>query len=305
MARLRDDGRSGAGVTDSAQYLTELDSELARAGIRGGRRKRIVAEFVDHFGCDPDADLGDPAALAAQFADELGTSFARTAALRAFLALALAGVLVAARLVALLALGAVGFGARDTVALLISAVAGQVALVAGGLGLLRALQLRDRRTIPMQEAVVLARRAGIGLAAGAVTIVAFPITQSYGVHAGAVAIGGHSTSLWWPLASALGLVAILAAAPAVLRAARLRPKASGEAGDLLVDLGPLRPAAASISGGSVNRLALALGAGLAISISLAGIAANDPYDGILRGLLEGGAFLGCYAALGRYLAIRR
>jgi hypothetical protein len=303
MARLRDDGGSGAGVIDAAEYLSELDAELARAGIRGGRRQRIVAEFADHFGCDPDADLGDPGALAAQFADELGTSFARTAAFRAFLALAFAGVLVAVRFAALLPLGAVGFGARDTVALLISAAAGQVALAAGGLGLLRALQLRARRTIPRQEAAVLARRAGIGLAAGAVTIVAFPIAQSY--RAGAVAIGGHPTSVWWPLASALGLVALLAAALAVLRAARLRPTASGEAGDLLVDLGPLGPAAARISGGSVNRLALALGAGLAIAISIAGVVANDPYDGVLRGLFEGGVFLGCYAALGRYLAIRR
>lgn len=292
-------------MTDTAHYLTELDAELARAGIRGGRRERIITEFADHFSCDPDADLGDPVALAAQFADELGTSFARTAAFRAFLALALAGVLLAVRLVALLPLNAVGFGVGDTVALLISAVAGQVALVAGGLGLLRALRLRGRGTIPRQEAAVLARRAGIGLAAGAVTIVAFPITQSHRAHAGTIAIGGHPTNLWWPLASALGLVAILGAAPAVLRAARLRPKASGEAGDLLVDLGPFRPAAARISGGSVNRLALALGAGLAIVISLAGIVAHDPYDGILRGLLEGGAFLGGYAALGRCLGIRR
>jgi hypothetical protein len=293
-------------MTDTAPYLSKLDAKLARAGIRGGRRERIIAEFADHFGCDPDADLGDPVALATQFADELGTSFARTAAFRAFLALALAGVLVTVRLAALLPLNAVGFGAGDTVALLISAVAGQVALVAGGLGLLRALQLRGRGTIPRQEAAVLARRAGIGLAAGAMTIVAFPVTQSYRAHAGAIAIASHPTNLlWWPLASALGLVAILAAAPAVLRAARLRPKASGEAGDLLVDLGPLRPAAARISGGSVNRIALALGAGLAIVISLTGIAANDPYDGILRGLLEGGAFLGGYAVLGRYLGIRR
>jgi hypothetical protein len=290
-------------MTDTARYLSELDAELARAGIRGGRGKRIVAEFADHLDCDPDADLGDPVALAAQFADELGTSFARTAAFRAFLVLALAGVLVAVRLMALLPLGAVDFGVRDTVALLIAGVAGQLAFAAGGLGLLRALRLRGRRTIPRQEAAVLARRAGIGLAAGAVTIVAFPITQSY--RAGSIAIGGHPTSVWWPLASALGLVAILAAAPAVLRAARLRPTASGEAGDLLVDLGPLAPAAARISGGSVNRLALVLGAGLAIAISIAGIAANDPYDGVLRGLLEGGAFLGCYAVLGRYLAIRR
>jgi hypothetical protein len=281
-----------------------MPSLPAPASVAGGG-KRIVAEFADHFGCDADADLGDPVVLAAQFADELGTSFARTAAFRAFLALALAGGLVAVRRVALLPLGAVGFGAGDTVALLISAVAGQVALVAGGLGLLRAVQLRERRTIPRQEAVVLARRAGIGLAAGAVTIVAFPIAQSYRAHAGAIAIGGHPTNLWWPLASALGLLAIIAAGPAVLRAGRLRPKASGEAGDLLVDLGPLRPAAARIFGGSVNRLALALGAGLAIVISLAGIAANDPYDGILRGLLEGGAFLGGFAVLGRYLGIKR
>ncbi len=292
-------------MTDTAQYLSKLDAELAGAGIRGGRRERIIAEFADHLGCDPDAELGDPVALAAEFADELGTSFARTAAFGAFLALALAGVLVTVRLLALLPLNAVGFGARDTVALLISAVAGQVALVAGGLGLLRALKLRGRRTISRQEAAVLAHRAGIGLAAGAVTIVAFPITQSYRAQAGAIAIGGHATNLWWPLVSAIGLAAILAAAPAVLRAARLRPRASGEAGDLLVDLGPLRPAAARISGGSVNRLALALGAALAIVISLAGIAANDPYDGVLRGLLEGGAFLGGYAVLGRYLGIRR
>lgn len=292
-------------MTDSTQYLGELDAELARAGIHGARRKRIIAEFADHLRCDSDADLGDPVALAAQFADELGTSFARTAAFRAFLALALAGVLVAVRLVALLPLQAVTFGTRDTVALMIAAVAGQVALVAGGLGLLRALQLRGRGAIPRQEAAILARRAGVGLAAGAVTIVAFPITQSYQAHPGAVAIGNHPTNLWWPLASAFGLVALALAAPAVVRAARLRPQASGHAGDLLADLGPLRPAAARISGGSVNRLALALGAGLAIVVALTGVAAGDPYDGILRGLLEGGAFLGAYAVLGRYLGIRR
>jgi hypothetical protein len=40
-------------------------------------------------------------------------------------------------------------------------------------------------------------------------------------------------------------------------------------------------------------------------VALNGIAAGDPYDGILRGLLEGGAFLGAYAVLGRYLGIRR
>jgi hypothetical protein len=141
---------------------------------------------------------------------------------------------------------------------------------------------------------VLARRAGTGLAAGAVTIVAFPITQIYGAHPGAIAIGSL-TNLWWPLASAAALVALVAAAPAVVRAARLRPQAAGPAGDLLADLGRLQPVAARNAGGSVNRLAFVIGTGLAIVIALAGVAANDPYDGILRGLLEASAFFGGYA----------
>jgi hypothetical protein len=292
-------------MTDATQYLNDLDAQLARAGIRGARRKRIVTEFADHLSCDPDAALGDPTALATQFADELGTTFARTAAYQAFVALALAGILVVVRAVALLPLTTNDFGTAETVSLLISAVAAQVALVAGGLGLLRAHQLRGRGTIPREEASVLARRAGIGLATGVVTILAFPLSQAYRAHPGAAVIGSHTTNLWWPLASAAGVVMLVAAAPAVVRAARLRPHTAGPAGDLLADLGPLQPVAARIASGSVNRLAFIIAAGLAIVTALAGVAANDPYDGVLRGLLEGGAFLGGYAVLGRYLGIRR
>jgi len=292
-------------MTDTRQYLNDLDAQLARAGIRGARRARIVSEFADHLGCDPDADLGDPTTLATQFADELGTSFARTAALQAFAALALAGILVVVRAVALLPLTATDFGTADTVSLLISVIAAQVALVAGGLGLLRALQLRGRGIVVREEASVLARRAGIGLAAGAVTILAFPLSQAYRAHPGAVTIASHPTNVWWPLASAAGVVMLVAAAPAVVRAARLRPQTAGPAGDLLADLGPLQPVAARIASGSVNRLAFMIAAALATVMALAGVAANDPSDGLLRGLLEGGAFLGGYAILGRYLAIRR
>jgi len=292
-------------MTDTTQYLDDLDAQLARAGIRGARRKRIVAEFADHLSCDPAADLGDPTALATQFADEFGTSFARTATYQAFVALALAGILVVVRAVALLPLTANDLGTADTVSLLISAIAAQVALVAGGLGLLRALRLRGRGTIPREEASVLARRAGTGLAAGVVTIAAFPLSQAYRAHHGAITIGSHPTNVWWPLASAAGVVMLVAAAPAVVRAGRLRPQTAGPAGDLLADLGPLQPVATRIAGGSVNRLAFIIAAGLAIVITLAGVAVNDPYDGVLRGLLEGGAFLGGYAFLGRYLGIRR
>jgi hypothetical protein len=152
---------------------------------------------------------------------------------------------------------------------------------------------------------VLARRAGIGLAAGIVTILAFPLNQAYRAHPGAVTIASHPTNVWWPLASAAGALMLVAAAPAVVRAARLRPQAAGPAGDLLADLGVLQPVATRIAGGSVNRLAFIIAAGIAVVMTLAGVAANDPYDGILRGLLEGGAFLGGYAVLGRYLGIRR
>jgi hypothetical protein len=292
-------------MTDTTQYLNELDAQLARAGIRGARRKRIVTEFADHLSSAPDADLGDATALAIQFADELGTSFARTAAYQAFVALSLAGILVVVHAVAMLPLTAKDFDTADTASLLISAIAAQVALVAGGLGLLRARQLRSRATIPREEASVLARRAGIGLAAGVVTIVAFPLSQAYRAHPRAVTIASQPTNVWWSLASAAGVVMLVAAAPAVVRAARLRPQTAGPAGDLLADLGPLQPLAARIASGSVNRLAFIIAAGLAIVMALAGVAASDPYDGVLRGLLEGGAFLGAYAVLGRYLAIRR
>jgi hypothetical protein len=165
--------------------------------------------------------------------------------------------------------------------------------------------LRGRGTIPREEASVLARRAGVGLVAGVVTIVAFRLSQAYRVYPGAVTIGSHPTNVWWPLASAAAAVMLVAAAPAVVRAARLRPQTAGPARDLLVDLGPLQPIAARIASGSVNWLALIIAASMAIVMALGGVAAGDPYDGVLRGLLEGAAFLGAYAVLGRYLAIRR
>lgn len=206
-----------------ARYLSELDAALSSAGVRGGLRERIVAEFADHLDCNPDAELGEPGALASEFADELGTSFARTAAFRAFLALALAGLLVGVRLVTLIPLHATDFSTADTAAIVISLMACQLALVAGGLGFARAVRLGGQRAVPRREAAVLARRAGVGLLAGAVTIVSFPVTQMYRDHPGALSIGSQTTTWLWPIASAAVLLSLLAAVPAVVRAARLPP----------------------------------------------------------------------------------
>lgn len=276
--------------------LDQLSSELTAAGIRGARHRRIVAEFADHLHENPAADLGAPEAIARQFADELGTSFARRAALAAFAALAVAGILVAARGASLMPFTSEGFGPADTVSLLVALLAGQVAFAAGSLGVLRAWRLRRSASIPRREATVLARRAGVGLAAGAVTVLAMPLGQVVRIH------GGATNSLvpgWWWAGMIVSLVALATAAPALLRAARLRPLAGGSGGDLLADLGPVGAPART-----PTRFALLFAAALVVLVAAAGVVADDPYDGILRGLVEGGACFGGYLVLGRYLGLK-
>ena len=58
------------------RWLDQLDRELRKAGIPASRRRRIIAEFADHLASEPGSEdrLGSPAALARQFADELGTA---------------------------------------------------------------------------------------------------------------------------------------------------------------------------------------------------------------------------------------
>ncbi|MFZ1997573.1 MAG: hypothetical protein WAU75_25870, partial [Solirubrobacteraceae bacterium] len=77
----------------TADFQTRLGQELTAVGISGRLRGRILDEFADHLTCDPQAALGEPGALARQFADELGSTRARRAAVIAFAALALAGTL--------------------------------------------------------------------------------------------------------------------------------------------------------------------------------------------------------------------
>jgi hypothetical protein len=54
-------------------YREQLAQQLSAVGIVGRLRARILAEVEDHLACDPDAQLGEPAALAQRFVDELGT----------------------------------------------------------------------------------------------------------------------------------------------------------------------------------------------------------------------------------------
>ncbi len=136
-------------------YLDALDHELTAAGIPAGRRRRILAEFSDHLHEDADAKLGPPRDLARQFADELGTRLARASAFRAFAALAFVGIALLAMLLAVGRMRGLTLSSQNHTPtpgwaapiLLFSVLAGQLALAAGGTGLLRAWWLRDRPVI--------------------------------------------------------------------------------------------------------------------------------------------------------------
>jgi hypothetical protein len=284
-------------------FLDRLSVELAAVGIVGAQRHRILAEVHDHLACDSQAALGEPREIAERFADELGTGRARRAALTAFAALAVAGVLYVAVFVSA---GAAGPRASSVYAegpLIGYLTAGlvllcpQLAFVAGGLGVVRAFRGRRQDVLPRSEAVVLLRRAGVGICAGLATMAGLAIVS--------VEFTGELAS-WWTtfalVASAAGAATLAAATPALISSRRLLPISAGEAADIFDDLGrsvptPLR--------GRPWAFALGVAAAVAAVTALAGAAAADGIDGALRGAAEALACLAGFGLLGRYLSLRQ
>lgn len=249
--------------------IERLDHELAACGVPAGRRRRIRLELEDHLACDPAADLGNPAELARQFADELGTAFARRAGYAVFLALAPIGLL--AGVLALVSHGTVNVG---------TVLGGQLAFVGGTLALLRAWRLRRAAVVSDADARFLRRRAVLGIGGGALTLVSIAVVTQR------------------PLALvtlAVGAVVLAVAAAACLAAARLRPLAEGSPRDLSFDLGiPADP----------WRLAFWIAGAVAFCIAAAGIVQSDPLDGLVRALGDGTLCLAGFALLGRPLGLR-
>jgi hypothetical protein len=277
-------------------WLDELDRELAAARIPGARRRRIVAELADHLRSDPDAPLGEPHALARRFADELGTARSLRAGFGIFLALAPFGLLFGA-LVALF--GPAGFHSRDVTPIGPAVVAGvQLAFVGGVLAALRAWRMRGSSAAGAGDAAIVLRRAALGLAGGALAV--------GGLAAAAFRVPAHVAPWFTPLLAAtasLGALTLAAASAVLVSAYRLRPVSAGPAsGDLESDLGPLVPP--RLRGGDW-RLAVAIAGVVALCIAVAGVVQNDPFDGLARAILDGAACLAGYAALGRYLGLRR
>jgi hypothetical protein len=267
--------------------IDELDRELVAAGVPARRRRRIRLEFEDHLACDPAADLGDPRELARQFADELGTAYARRAGFAVLALLAPFGLLFGA----LFLLASVRTG-NPTPALTLALVVGvQLAFVGGTLAALRAWRLRRSAVIPAGEARIVLRRAGIAILGAALTLVALLYFASgfYGI------FRWTFSALPW-ITFGAGVVAVLLGTAAVVRAWRLLPVADGETHDLSFDLG------LNVSPWCI---ALVLAAVVALLIGLAGAVQADPIDGLARGVADGLLCLISFALFGRALGLRR
>jgi HAAS domain-containing protein len=277
-------------------YLDELSRELARHGIRGAARRRILAEVDDHLRSAPDAQerFGSPSELANEFAAELGSDVSRRAAALAFAALAVAGAVYAGAFVSLAFASPPTETLEPTLgafALAAMVVAPQVAFVAGSLALVRALRRRGR-VMPTAELTVLRRRTLVALASGTVTMGALVL---YAYEFAPSLAGWWTTTTYVSAASAAVLLA--AASVPALRAARLRPQVAGPAGDVFDDLG--------FEGGDPWRLARWVALAVGGAVWLAGVVQGDPVDGLVRGTLEAAACFAGFAALGRYLGLRR
>jgi len=283
----------------TSSYERELGRELAVVGITGRLRARILHEFADHLASDPGADLGEPRELACQFADQLGSARAMTAAVGSFAALMVAGLVfaVAFAFSGSAAFGAVPGGAPSIgrIATGVALLAPQLSFVAGILAALRWLRRRGTATLPAAEARVIVRRAAVGVLAG--------IASMASLGALAIVYRHHASATWGTFtitAAAAGTAGLLAALRPVWAASRLRPVADGPAGDVFDDLGGLVPRALR---GRPWRLAAIVAGGVAVAITVAGVPASDAFDGAVRGIADALVCLLGFATLGRYLGL--
>jgi MFS family permease len=286
----------------NGEFVTALARELRAVGIRGRRHQRIVAEYEDHLRCEPNAQLGDPAQLAREFADELGTSNVRQGSVAGFAALALAAAASAVALIDAVTFHAfrsaeVWWGPVGMLGVATVALCAQVALAAGMLGILRSFWRRRERVVSRTDATLIVRRLAVALGCALATMVGLGL-MAIGIHDHSGAVPGWRTLAG--ICAGVGALALIAAAPFLLRAARVRPTGKGERGDVLDELGPFVPAWLH---GRPWRFAALFAAAIGIAVALAGVAAGDPYDGILRGVVEAFACLTGFAALGPFIGL--
>lgn len=281
-------------------YLRELDNELCCVGIRGPRRRRILFEVEDHLLASDDPErFGEPKLIAARFADELATGGARRGAFVSFAALAPAAAVYGV-LFALIRPGpditsartlAIGIAAAFALAL-----APQVSLASGLAAIACAWRLRRDDRAAAAEITFLRRRVAVALGSGAAAIAALA-AYTYEYSAG--------LPHWWTASAyvltAASLVPIGGAALALAPTVRLRPQAGGAAGDICDDLAPLLDRMPLRLGRHPWRFCLLFGAAVATALLVAGGLDEGPRNAVA----EFGAICTGFAALGRYLGLRR
>ena len=282
------------------RYLAELSTELGSVGIRGALRRRILAEAEDHLRESGEPGrFGDPALIAARFADELATSGARRVAWGSVAALAPAGIGYAI----LVSLGApwpdITAGRSVPIAVAAAAtmlLAPQVSFASGLLAVAGAWRLRSQVAAPASAITLLRRRAGVALAAGATTLLAVMVT-TYEFSAW---ISTWRIALTFSIAGA-SLLPIAAGAFALRRTGYLRPQTAGDAGDVFDDLAPVLDRVPLELRGRPWRFCLLFAAGVAALALLGGGVLNE---GPRNAVAEFAAVCAGFAALGRYLGLR-
>lgn len=264
--------------------IEELARELSAVGIRGSRRDRILAEFADHLRCDPEANLGDPRALAALFADDLASESARHTAFATFAALAAVAVAVGVSQLTLPRVPDIT-GGRSVVLVVLGTlgmiVGAQVAFAAGCLAAIRALRFGG-----MRDVALVRRRIAVALGAGALTAAGSALY--------AVNFWGD-VPRWWALLTVGGagaaVVPLAAAAFALGRAGSLVVSPKETPRGLSADLGPLA------------HPVLVGGAAVCAMLAATAVLEGSIVEGLLRGAFEATAFVACFVALRRPLAL--
>jgi hypothetical protein len=282
------------------RYLDELAAELGSVGIRGAQRRRILAEAEDHL-CESGDPLrfGEPALVAARFADELATSGARRVAWGSVVALAPAGIAYAIVLSLPAPWPDITAGRNVPIALVAAAtmlLAPQISFAAGLLAVAGAWRLRTQVAAPAQAITLLRRRAGVALAAGATALVTVMVTT-------------YEFSAWistWRVALTISLavaslIPITAGAWALRNTATLRPQAVGEAGDVFDDLAPVLDRLPLDLRGRPWRFCLLFAAAVGAPALFGGGVLNE---GPRNAVAEFTAVCAGFAALGRFLGLR-
>lgn len=287
-------------------YLRALGAELRRLGVPASRRHRFLAEARDHLRSDPGSltRFGDAHAIARQCADELGGTLARRVSIAAFAALAVAGAVFGALMLAIFAAvpaRALACCTATPPAQLLTlgalVVAPQVAVVAGVLALIRAVRLRGRSPLPAAEVHTLRRRSAVALASGLTAMVALALfVTEY-----AALLPAWSRPAVYAGAGA-GAALVLSMSVPLVVSSRIRVQAAGAAGDVFADVGHVVPPTLR---GRPWAFAGVVAAAAALAVLAPGVVADDGFDAALRALAEALACLAGFALLGRFLSLRR